>query len=244
MPVIFKDILNEDNVALPYQIVLERRKSIRVSIAAKSAYLRLPLFTTKKQVEQQHQKFLAWAKKELRENPKIRQRFTVQSFEAYRHLSVMNKVFSIRTTLEADSENIKIKLDSDLQEVNVKISKQSDYQDIPRLLSRGFSKVFLSEVESEVYDLNARHFGFDYAKIRLKYNATNWGSCSKKKNINLSSRLLLVPDEVRHYVIVHELAHLQELNHSKKFWSLVEGALPNYRHYENWLKEKGSVVDF
>jgi predicted metal-dependent hydrolase len=78
----------------------------------------------------------------------------------------------------------------------------------------------------------------------LKYNQTNWGSCSTRGNINLSTRLLFAPDDVIDYVIIHELAHLLEMNHSNRFWNIVKKAMPEYREKEVWLKKNGHLCDF
>jgi len=69
-------------------------------------------------------------------------------------------------------------------------------------------------------------------------------SCSSKSNINLSTRLLFAPSDVIDYVIVHELTHLIEMNHSQKFWNLVKSVMPNYKQKEKWLKEYGKLCDF
>jgi predicted metal-dependent hydrolase len=62
--------------------------------------------------------------------------------------------------------------------------------------------------------------------------------------LNFSSRLLFAPQDVQDYVIIHELAHLIELNHSDAFWQLVADAMPNYSEKENWLKENGAACRF
>ncbi|HRI62460.1 MAG TPA: M48 family metallopeptidase, partial [Saprospiraceae bacterium] len=80
--------------------------------------------------------------------------------------------------------------------------------------------------------------------VNLKYNHSNWGSCSAHNNVNLSTRLLFAPQDVQDYVILHELAHLVELNHSDRFWSLVQGYMPDYREKEKWLKLNRSKCDF
>jgi len=86
--------------------------------------------------------------------------------------------------------------------------------------------------------------------LKLKYNRINitgaitrWGSCSNNKNLNFSWRLVLAPRQVVDYVIVHELVHLFELNHSRKFWNRVSQIMPNYKIYETWLKENGHLLD-
>lgn len=79
-------------------------------------------------------------------------------------------------------------------------------------------------------------------KIRIKNQKTRWGSCSSKKNINLNWKLIHAPIHVIDYVIIHELCHLEQLNHSKKFWNLVKKYSPEYPKHIKWLKENGSFI--
>ena len=92
--------------------------------------------------------------------------------------------------------------------------------------------------------INKHYFGHAVKSLRLKYNKSNWGSCSNSGNINLSTRLLMAPQWVLDYVIVHELAHMNEMNHSKKYWTIVEKVYPEYKKAEKWLKAYGSTCDF
>lgn len=78
--------------------------------------------------------------------------------------------------------------------------------------------------------------------IRIKDQRTRWGSCSKAGNLNFNWRLIMAPDWVLDYVIVHELCHLVELNHSSRFWGLVEAAFPRYREAKAWLRANGSAL--
>lgn len=71
-------------------------------------------------------------------------------------------------------------------------------------------------------------YQFLFNKITIKDSSSRWGSCSKDKNLNFNYRLLFLPEELLDYVVVHELCHLKELNHSKKFWGLVAMAVPDY----------------
>lgn len=76
-------------------------------------------------------------------------------------------------------------------------------------------------------------------KLRLK---SRWGSCSSKGNLNFNSSLIQAPDSVIDYVIIHELAHLIELNHSPKFWNIVEKFCPDYQEAEKWLKDNQHLL--
>ena len=78
--------------------------------------------------------------------------------------------------------------------------------------------------------------------VRVKDQKTRWGSCSSTGAINLSWRLCLAPQEVADYVCSHEIAHLSEMNHSKKFWAIVESLCPSYRQNRLWLKQNGSTL--
>ena len=79
-------------------------------------------------------------------------------------------------------------------------------------------------------------------KISIRDTKSRWGSCSSEGNISLSWRLMMAPPDVMEYVIIHELAHLQHMNHSKSFWQLVAQYCPNYRHHIHWLKMNGSKI--
>ena len=84
--------------------------------------------------------------------------------------------------------------------------------------------------------------GVTYNKIAIRTQHTRWGSCSSKGNLNFNCLLALVPPEVLDYVVVHELCHRKELNHSARFWSEVEKILPNYHMHRKWLKEHGASL--
>lgn len=84
--------------------------------------------------------------------------------------------------------------------------------------------------------------GVTYGRITIRNQKSRWGSCSAKGNLNFNCLLVKVPEDVRDYVIVHELCHRMEMNHSEKFWKLVESVLPDYRERRKWLKEKGNAL--
>lgn len=72
-------------------------------------------------------------------------------------------------------------------------------------------------------------YNFKVNRISIKNTKSRWGSCSKKGNLNFNYKIALLPAELADYVIVHELCHLAEFNHSQKFWDLVEKTIPNYK---------------
>lgn len=85
----------------------------------------------------------------------------------------------------------------------------------------------------------ARQLGVTCGRITIRCQKSRWGSCSAKGNLNFNCLLMLTPPEVRMYVVAHELCHRLEMNHSDRFWYLLEQVLPDYRSQVAWLKQYG-----
>jgi len=83
----------------------------------------------------------------------------------------------------------------------------------------------------------AAWMGVSYGRITIRGQKTRWGSCSSKGNLNFNWKLMLFPEQIQDYVVVHELAHRKEMNHSRNFYRVVEEILPDYRERIRWLKE-------
>ena len=88
----------------------------------------------------------------------------------------------------------------------------------------------------------AREHGLEVVRVLIRNQRSRWGSCSPKGVIALNYRLVLMPPEVRDYILVHELMHLRQANHSRRFWTLVEQACPAFRAAERWLKAEGQAL--
>jgi len=82
--------------------------------------------------------------------------------------------------------------------------------------------------------------GLTYNIMRIKEQKTRWGSCSKKGNLNFNWKIIMSPEWVIDYIIVHEVCHLRYLNHSREFWNMVDLYTPGYKKARKWLKENGS----
>jgi len=81
-------------------------------------------------------------------------------------------------------------------------------------------------------------YNFSFKKIFIKNHKTRWGSCSKKKNLNFNYKIIFLPERLAEYIVVHEMCHLQEFNHSQKFWNLVSRAVPNYKEMTKQIKKQ------
>lgn len=85
----------------------------------------------------------------------------------------------------------------------------------------------------------AAGLGLTFGRVSIRNQRSRWGSCARNGNIALNFRLVQMPDRVRDYVLVHELMHIRQQNHSRRFWKLVAGVCPDYRECERWLRTTG-----
>lgn len=104
----------------------------------------------------------------------------------------------------------------------------------------------LGEKACQVILERVKHFapiiGVTYGRITIRNQKSRWGSCSSKGNLNFNVGLMLVPPDVLDYVVVHELCHRLEMNHSTRFWNEVGKVIPDYKAKEKWLKENGNTI--
>lgn len=112
--------------------------------------------------------------------------------------------------------------------------------------AREFFTGWYREAARSVIEERARLYAskasLSYSGIRITAAKRTWGSCARRGTLSFSWRLVMAPPEIIDYVIVHELAHLAEMNHSRRFWEKVESLLPDYRERRSWLKENGHML--
>lgn len=88
----------------------------------------------------------------------------------------------------------------------------------------------------------AKVIGVSYGRITIRNQKSKWGSCSSKGNLNFNCLLMLAPESIRNYVVVHELCHRKQMNHSPAFWAEVRRAMPDYENAKNWIRENGTSL--
>ena len=105
--------------------------------------------------------------------------------------------------------------------------------------ARGDYKKYKQQAQALAIDRAAywnERYGFTVNSISVRNQKTRWGSCSRKRNLNLNYKIALLPPSLADYIIVHEICHLKEMNHSPKFWALVERTMPDYRNMRKQLR--------
>lgn len=104
---------------------------------------------------------------------------------------------------------------------------------------RGKARVFAAK---RLEAMNV-HYNFTYYRISVRDQKTRWGSCSRGGNLSFNFKILFLPPELADYIIVHELCHLKEFNHSKRFWALVAQTVPDYKKHIAELNKLGLFLD-
>ena len=227
----------------PVTVRYEPRRDARATIGRRGVLIRLPLADSTAWCEQQVSSLLRWAARTIGRDP---DRFRIRPPRSYRHdqrLSVAGSEFRLHLE-HADRASNAVRLGavdaSGCRTLRLILAAgQSDIQRnhaLPRLVSRGLALAKEPELRGQVEDLNDSFFRRPLGTVRYRYARSRWGSCSARGNISIATRLLLAPPEVFEYVLIHELAHLVELNHSPRFWSLVEYAVPDFRDHQAWLR--------
>ena len=122
-------------------------------------------------------------------------------------------------------------------------AKTADSTEVQKILVNWYDKQAKAVISKRVRYF-AERMGESYGKITIKNQQKRWGSCSSARNLNFNRRLIMAPQEVLDYVVVHELCHLRQMNHSKEFWQEVEMVLPDYKMHKKRLETIGQLLNF
>ena len=125
----------------------------------------------------------------------------------------------------------------------VLFSKSGDGAEVQKILADWYVKQAKAVIPKRVR-FWAEQMGESYGNITVKNQKKRWGSCSSARNLNFNRRLIIAPEVVVDYVVVHELCHLRHMNHSKEFWNEVEKILPDYKIHKKWLENNGTLLNF
>ena len=121
------------------------------------------------------------------------------------------------------------------------LDEPEDEEKVREALKRALSRRTLARVRERLA-YYAPRLGVEFGRVAIRDQRSRWGSCSAKRNLNFNWKLIMAPPEALDYVVVHELCHLIEFNHSPRFWRLVEGQMPEYESWKRWLKDHGKEL--
>ncbi len=173
----------------------------------------------------------AWILKHLDNLERLNEKF----FYLGREIFIKEEV-SIGSTEKnkntAIGENYTVDFNNDTLCITYSMNNSYDKKNIYNQWIFEIAKNYLTDRVRQLAD----RYGFVYKDVKVKDHISRWGSCSSKNALSFNSKLMYFNNQAIDYVIIHELCHLREMNHSKKFWSLVESLMPDYRVYKKQLK--------
>jgi predicted metal-dependent hydrolase len=219
---------------IEYSIQYSNRKTLSIIVERdRSVVVRAPLNTSKEVIEKEigKRKFLLFQKinhPQKYETPKPRKEFV--SGESLLFLGKHHKMEVVQEGIEG------IQFDSKFY-----IGKSN--QDMAEQL---FKDWYFKQAEEKIIPkvrFHAKNLGVHFNAIKILDLKYRWGSCTPKDNINFNWRLIKAPIYVIDYIIVHELTHLLESNHTPEFWNIVSVQLPHYNKAKDWLKDNGHLLE-
>lgn len=217
------------------QIIRSKRASIGLEVNAKAHLIvRAPLGASEKTIQKVIEEKALWIQK-----AKLKMEQKLQNFESKKFTSG-EKFLYLGKEYPLEIGNF-YKMPLDLKEA---------FQ-LSRRYEQNASEVFLHWYKRKAMQKigeRARFFyaltGLKYSQIKINSAQTRWGSCAHSGNLNFSWRLIMAPEAVIDYVVVHELVHLEEKNHSANFWNKVKKILPEYSEHKKWLQDNGYLLRF
>lgn len=219
---------------LEYSVVYSARKTLTITVERdRSVIIRAPNDTPQEKIDQLiHQKKL-W----LYEKIKHKQKYD---------LPVKEKEFISGATILYLGRNYKLDVASEpfdgILFDNKFIISKSSVRSAPQLFKDWYMEKAKQKIipQSKFY---AAHLGVSFERILISDLKYRWGSCTPSNNLNFNWRLIKAPMRVIEYVIVHELAHLLEPNHTAKFWGIIKAQIPDYLTAKEWLKQHGNLLE-
>lgn len=211
----------------------DRRKTLGLIVERdKSVVVLAPKGTSESDIDHFVTKRRGWLYEKLNYSPKFKEKPVDTPFisgKAILYLGRNYKLDVVDTVIE------------DIHFSNKFFISRSNVRNGSRLLNQWYQQTAKEKITPKV-EFYAKQLGVAYNAILISDLKFRWGSCTLKGNLNFNWRLIKAPHFVINYVVVHELAHLLELNHSDRFWNIVKVQLPNYKEAKEWLRENGEKV--
>jgi predicted metal-dependent hydrolase len=218
----------------PVEMILSRNRTAIARLKDHTIVISIPSKWSRKDKEETFQNLLKRSVRSIEKG-----RWTVEgsrkiTFSHGQKLKAMGKRFEVHYS---PGERFRGRVYGEKIEISVpehpeKHEKASEH------VKRQIVNALMPDIRARIEHHNA-FFNAEIKRINIRDNLTLWGSCSTDGTISLNFRLLFMPESVLDYVIVHELAHTRYKSHGKRFWGLVDKAMPDYQEHRKWLRENG-----
>lgn len=223
----------------------QRAKKARIIVTAEKIEVVAPIGISERKIRdfvKQNHNWVETTRDKVKENKKNIKKLAPEQYKNGVFVPFKGKQAKIQ--LHQSSTN-KIQIELEQDKINVFLPTEifsGNNSEVIRLALIDWMKQQACKAVENSVKLYAKKYNLYPRYIRVKTQKSRWGSCGIHNDINLNWLLILAPPEVLEYVVVHELCHIKERNHSAKFWLLVEQHFPSYQKQRNWLKKNGSSL--
>lgn len=234
-----QDISDGKNI-VKYTIVRSRRKTVGIKITGGGEVkVSAPLNVSENQIRDIVLKKMSWIVKKQEELKSLyRESNNENRFVDGESFYYLGSEYTLKIQKKLTLSSVTIQGNNIVVTAGGNSITGNEGENIRRILRSWYIKQF-AEVIKDRIDKYAPQIGVCPVKVTVREQKTRWGSCSSKGNINLNWKLVMAPMKVVDYVIVHELCHMKEMNHSKSFWNIVSSILTDYDESRKWLKLNG-----
>ncbi|MDP2247100.1 MAG: SprT family zinc-dependent metalloprotease [Nitrosomonadales bacterium] len=218
-----------DGARIPYQLERRPRKTIGLKISAAGLVVHAPKRISQSLLENALLEKVDWIRKKLTQL--VENQPDQLHWEDGAELLLLGN--PIKLSLSQDSSNRKPEFEYGV--LHLRLKSIDDAELVASKVVQWYKKEALTDFSRRLA-LFATKLGVELPKLYLSNAQSRWGSCNSKKEIRINWRLLQAPPHIINYVICHELAHLKQMNHSVRFWNIVESLQPDYKEAERTLK--------
>ncbi len=214
------------------KIIRSRRRTLALEVAKDaSLVVRAPFFLTLRYIQKFIQQKKRWIEKRRKEI--LKNKIAQKSFFEGEEFLYMGETYKLKIV---DWQERPLVFQDSFRLSRGELSQAKD-------LFEAWYKKKAFELISERVLYYSSIFRLRFNQIKISKASKRWGSCSSTKNLNFNWRLIMAPLEVIDYVVIHELSHLVEQNHSKRFWNLVANVMPEYKKHKKWLHNNGNNLN-
>lgn len=235
--------LKTENRIIEYDIVYCNRKSLSIKLDEKgNIFVRAPKGLSEQQTEKILRKKASWIITHQDSLQKLSKEKEEKRYLSGTVVYYKGEKYSLHIAKVDDKKKQKIVLTSSIENKMDIFTVYLDEKYIKNFLEMWY-KEEARRIITEKVNYYESFFNRSYGNIRIKSMKTRWGSCSTKGNLNFNWKIIMAPEEVIDYLVVHELSHLLEMNHSSDFYKQLSRVLPNYKTHQKWLKENEKYLD-
>jgi hypothetical protein len=217
----------------------KRRKTIMIQVKDGLVEVRAPFKIEQKEIDSFILQKNSWINKKLSLQKSIKKP-TRKKFKNEENFQFLGKNLKLKITI---SENKKSYIDDKFIYLVLKNNKENFKEKIKEKLEIFFREIAKDIFKNKTLD-EAKKIRVTPKKIIVRSYKRRWGSCSYKKDISYNWKLIMAPEKIIHYVVIHELCHLIHFNHSRDFWKSVGKILPDYKSSKEWLKLNQHLLDW